>query len=313
METGGMHCLYYSIKRYLNDSGINLTETDVFHLMGGYAFHYHVDPSSAVPYIQIFGTNMDLNLFLSNTGIELKLNEETDEDKADDELQKVLEADNKHLVYANCFYLPFDTLNYQKNYDDHLLYVHAYDSNRLEYIVSDHRSELVRISKQSFQMARKKLVYGHHHTLNLNLDTPLPITEIKKNINHLIFEQAKEFSKKAFLYLVSFSQELEEIDQVEDGVKKELGFHNISKALKASHGPIITRKLMSKSVEELDQQLSNKFYTLANLWDAFANRLVRYTISSNVLLQDLLKEYDKIVSEELYCANQLQKLLTVTK
>ncbi|PKH37047.1 BtrH N-terminal domain-containing protein [Planococcus sp. MB-3u-09] len=149
------HCLYDSLGEILkNHEKILGEESVIFHSLGGYRFQV-IKFDNFIPSYALRGNTLDFDLFFENTGVRVTRIEENTKEEALKNTYQELKVKGFQMVIANCYHLPFDTINYKKNSDNHMLLIHNYDRNKKCFIVSDsaHRAE---ISIEDLMLARKK-------------------------------------------------------------------------------------------------------------------------------------------------------------
>lgn len=307
MANKGIHCLYYNIKKYLESYNIFVKESDIFQLLGGISFHYH--PIKGQPnQFQIFGNNMDIQGFNDNTGIKINLSKEENIIAAEEQLMEKLNDKKQHLVYANCYYLPFDKNNYKKNYDDHLLLVKSYNERSQTYIVSDHKYNEVKIDRNILNEARERLLNGNF--LNFELFVENPFKEKESLVNERLKNYSTNFPNHEFLYLISFKSELSTISQLQMDLQKEVSLFNISKVIQGVHGPVNTRKLMRESVKHISSELEEWYDNLSKKWYLFSVELMKQALyTDEINFNKITNKYEEIIQKESECAYKLMTLM----
>jgi hypothetical protein len=302
------HCVYSALREtLLQYHGLDVDSSTIFHLLGGYTFEMKWMGNDQVPIHQILGSKIRYSRFEEGTGIMLRRVYEHDLDKAKRIIFQQLAEIGYLLVFTNCFYLPYDTMNYKRNSESHLVLIHSYDEEKHEFCVTDASSHKVQIHEDALWEACFK-VYprpDQFHQLHIEQRSIRSIEEINIAAREAMQSQAQSFVETH--KLEEYKTLLKKLDHL-DGIFRRFACEAFAKELRHPHGMVYTRQLLSESCESLSIELRDKYWQLGDLWNSFSIPLIRFS-HRTVSLEALLEKYDEIMIQEISCSQQLLQIL----
>lgn len=293
INLGSGNCFYNGTMRFFNIQGIHLEEFELMHLFGGYSLFLKKFENDIIPTYGIYGSLIREHKFKEYTGVNCEVFFELDEKQAFERTDAILSNNEQQLVFANCFYLPFDQKNYQKNIDNHLLIIHSYDKKTNSYTVSDDKGTNI-MTKEQLSLARKSTTDGEFKTIHFTDTGNLNKLNIQTKLNSVISKQAKFFLENNLGEIKRLEEIIIEINGLES-IYKKLGLKSLYKTIIHPNGPVITRNLMALSFE--NEIYRDKFMKLSSQWQGLANNLIRLS-SDSVPLEHVLDKVNKIYLNE---------------
>lgn len=269
--------------------------------MGGYCFSYKKLPNELIPSYVIRGCKIDFEHFYKNTGISIHAKYENESENTLEGILGLLEKNGIHLVYVDCYYLPFDKLNYKKNNGNHLLVIHSYNNKTKQFLVSDNKYQDT-LDLETLLLARDNL---EKKFLEINLKEALSSDKIAKNIIK-IKNDRYFFTRDGLELLNKFACEIKLIENHPNETIKKVASHILSKSLRHPGGPIVSRKLMGDSFS--DNSDAREYYLkLSMKWRMFADELIRFSKGSSKC-DSITRYFEEIIDDETSIKNSVQNI-----
>lgn len=290
------HCLYYSLNMYLEERfSIKLLPAFIYHLLGGDTFSYKKLENDKIPTFLVKGNKINYQTFSLHTDILVERITEVDYDKALQNTHNIIK-NFPQLVITNCYYLPFDEVNYMKNYDNHMLIINCYNSASDSFIVSDANYKDVSLTTTTLMNARKNIIQKRFQYLDFEVSDGFYNKDISSIIVKIIRRNCNNFIKNGKFQFEKLKSEIENIMEL-DTIFKKVALNNLSRAIRHSHGPISSRMLMDESCKNLFlKNYEGEFKKISELWKVFADKLIRLQL-------DKIK-VDEVTNFLLYIAKE---------
>lgn len=299
--------MFYSISQLIEKThGIQLKEADIFLLYGGISFQIEKLENARIPQYEINGSYLVTETFNKTSGFLAKKLFEASESDAFQTTLECFANQKPQLVYANCFYLPYDEANYRQNYDNHFLLVEGFDETTDEFIVSDENGRH-RVLRNDFYLARNKTYSNSFESLSISIENQSFIDEYPKRRKQLLIQNAVRFESELAASLEQFNRILNSLGEVEIFFKWP-AIEGVSRGIKHPRGLISTREFMAVLLKDMgEHELSDRYLALSKRWLRLSNDLLRYALDNKPFSQ-IQEVYNSISEEELWLNDQVAKI-----
>ncbi|UNL87594.1 BtrH N-terminal domain-containing protein [Priestia koreensis] len=299
------HCLYLTIEKHAMLNNIKLNASDAFHYLGGYDFYYKKLDNDITPTYKLVGNKIDFNMFFLGCGIKIDRIIEKTEEEALSNSVSIIESENAQLVFANCYYLPYDKKNYQTSYENHMILILNFLPEEGVFEIYDPFYGIQSLSRETLMVARENTLQKKYQYLNIDYTHCQPNN--RENYQNIIINNSMNFLEKGLLQMIKFKKELYFIEGKE-GFYRDLAYLNLIKLIKHPHGMITTRKLMWESLGGITNFKENGFLNLSNLWIKFSNDLIRLRKNKKDI-QYVVDCFDYIIKQERLCNEKILEFL----
>ena len=291
------HCLYDAVSKTLAQAySLELDQSLIYHLFGGFAFTMERVPNDKVPTYMVRGNSLSYEKFEPLTGFRVAQQKDVLEERAWKTTMRNLAENGYQLVLTNCFYLPYDTANYKKNTENHLVLIHSYDEEQEMFCVSDSCFDKVTIEREALMKARLKTMpsFNKYQSLKVEPKTILGRETILDNLRQEVAATAKRFETGNDLD--AYRRALHEIEATE-GIFRKVACNTLAKDLRHPSSLVTTRELMADSLDLLFPGLEHGYRDLSAAWLSFSNNIVRWS-HGTVDFASLIEMYDELAERE---------------
>lgn len=295
------HCLYYSLSNYIYSIyQIKIEAPYILHLLGGHYFGYTKLKNEKVPNIIIRCNIVNYDNFERNAGIKILRKKNS---RITDIINNLKYRDQ--LILSNCYYLPYDRINYKNNYDNHLLIIKEYNGKDNTFKVSDANYENQTISFADLETAYQNVINIEPMYLDFKYVKEVDLISQIKNIirtNHQLFYD------RDYQNLLKLKSEIKNMQNL-DNIYYKIALLSLSKSIRGVHGPITIRKIIHYSFESLFKENYSGFYDeLSKDWENLANKLLRLK-ADNITFEDVLDYYDYVMDKEMQANEKIQMII----
>ncbi|PAE18250.1 BtrH N-terminal domain-containing protein [Robertmurraya siralis] len=301
----GLHCTYYVISKYLMHYDIKLKEEHLFHLIGGYELSFkNLDNR-----INFRGNNFNLGL-LKELNLEFKIKNFDIFNLFIDYAKQRLEFEPFLMLFTDSFYLPYDKTNYHRNSGSHLIMLELIDEKKGIAVVSDFRYQNRIISLQELETASINCSLGKGVNL-LDIEIHKKMTEIeyisfvkKAILDNLITYDDTKCDYLTNNFKIAF---LDFVSSLTDPLIYKLELEAAAKSIHHPNGPISTRKLMLRSLN--NSGLDDDYVYLSLQWFKLSKTFLKHSKFKNEDFEDLFKAYSQLIKNEFNVINKVKKYL----
>ncbi|TKC19123.1 BtrH N-terminal domain-containing protein [Robertmurraya kyonggiensis] len=273
--TQSNHCLYYAISKYLKLSvNIDLQPADIFQLFGGIAFKIVKSNNEHTSLFNIYGSNKNFEYFKQLTGITINVTEELNQEEALFKTFEMIKNNQIHMVYTNCFYLPYDKNNFNQTHNNHVVIIHDYDPVRKEFTISDSLVDFAKIDIETLMIARQNTEQGTLRFVDIDVSKAYDPIEIINNVDNSCVVNVKSYYEHLQAKFDEFIEMLNTLNNLE-GIAKNFGFHTLARSILGVNGMVYTRHLMANSFKSKNINLFNEYIELSNNWNLFTANLLK--------------------------------------
>ncbi len=296
------HCFYFALNKIIEaNENQNIDYHILFHALGGHQITIRSNSNKTHPTVEVRGNVYDYENFQRYTGLGIRKNIQQDEEHTINLLKK----GKKQLVFANCFYLPYDETNFQKISDEHMVIIENYLPDKDLFVVSDVKYQQVTISPSDLQKARREVVNKSNMYFTLKrINKDIDFGELSEQLQLIIQSNALHFNKNIKNAEKALRESLQQIDKCEPLFKK-LAAKLMYRSFKHPNGLISTRFILKESLERygLYPGVADLYELLATQWESFANDLMRFG-KGKVSLEEMLKKVEQLICLEKETNNQ---------
>lgn len=298
----GKHCLYFGISTYLKKWNIKVSESDIFHLLGGYSFNVYKVENELIPQYELFGNIINFKN-LSKIGISVDKHQLNDGTNPLEFILNKIENSEGLSIFANCFYLPYDSKNYRKNYDEHVLVIHSYDRKTQEYLIEDYKY-CGPIHEKDLLLAFEKTNFSYLNYSNIDKVTQV---ELEQQIKSIYKGYPLRFQSEFQNNLETFKQKIHSIANITNEIYHSISCEALSRSILHPNGPIVSREFMADSFRNYND-LFILYNNLAERWRTLAKNLMRMIVK-NRSIESIIKEYEDIIELEIKGMQLISKTL----
>ncbi|MGB8953922.1 MAG: BtrH N-terminal domain-containing protein [Tumebacillaceae bacterium] len=307
IRTRHPHCLYDAVSKTLQQAySLDLDQSLIYHLFGGFCFSVEDLKNDKVPSYTTRGNQLQYSKFETLTGIRVAQQKDVLEERAWKTTMHNLAENGYQLVLTNCFFLPYDTANYKKNTENHLVLIHSYDEEQETFCVSDSCFDRVTIDREALMKARLKTLpsYNKYQSLKVEPKEVRDRETILELIRRDVIAQAADFETQSDFDV--FRRYLHEIEAAE-GIIRKVACNNLCKDLHHPSSVVTTRELMGDSLDILFPGLEHGYQELSAAWASLSTNIVRWS-HGTVELAALLEMFEQIAAQELACNRIVKEL-----
>lgn len=292
--------MFFSISEYLKQKyQLHFSEADIFLFYEGITFEFKSFNDSLIPQFEFDGADNNTDFVEIASGLEAKkLYEKTSEDALETTLN-LLKDKEIQLVYVNCFYLPFDELNYRQNQDLHFLIISKYEANTEQFTVHDQHGTHT-ISLNDLMLAREHIQSSYFESITLTRKNEALSKKYNTNKKHLLIHSAKKMDNIFSVQQKKFHNIMESLENVPIYFKYPAA-EGVSRNIKHPRGFILSRLYMSELLKDIGEiELAFSYEQLSKKWNKLANDLLRYGLEK--------KPFDDIRTQYLLISDLEQTL-----
>lgn len=293
--------MYYSISKFLKDTfDVDLDPSFIFHLLGGHAFNYTKIENDKIPNYMLRSNIINYDNLKINAGFSFLKKENADIHYITNNLKT-----GEQLILTNCYYLPYDKINFKTSYDNHLVIVKEYDYSQKVFTVTDANHEDEKIDLIDLNKSYINVVNSNPIHFEVFKEASVNYTEKVLNIaiqNHQVF-LTRDYPR-----LLNFKNEIMNVLNT-NNIYREISLMALAKSLKHAHGPITIKKMLHQSYKKLLGDLYGDLYLeLSMYWEVFFNKLLRLK-ENNIDSEEVIDYYDYLLKSEFKTNKIMQKLL----
>lgn len=287
--------MYFSICEYLQHKyQLRFSEADIFLFYGGITFEFKAFNDSLIPQFEFDGAHSNTDFVEVVSGLTAVKHYEKTGDEALQTTFNLLKNNEKQLVYVNCFYLPFDELNYRQNQDLHFLVISKFNKTTKEFTVHDQNGTHA-ISLDDLIKARENIESPYFESNVITLTNDVRLSSYSDNKKYFIIENAQKMNTIFDEQQLKFHEFMESLEAVPVFFKYPAA-EGVSRNIKHPRGFILSRLYMSQLLQEINEiGLSERYIQLSKMWNKLANDLLRYGLEKKEF-EDIRKQY-LIISE----------------
>lgn len=294
-----IHCFYFALSKILEINECEKVDHFIlFHALGGHQITiYDIEnENDDFSFMDIRGNKFDYKKFEKNTGV--NITKVFQEDK--DFTFETLENGGAQLVYANCFYLPYDEKNYQKISDEHMVVIENYLQDADLFIVTDVDHHKAKIKASDLELAREELKHNKNMYFSLKrIDKTIDLNILSSSLKAIIKSNAislKEHFYDIELKIKNFLMRMNKCEPIFKKIASKQMYRNFNHP----NGLIVTRLIMKESLETY-RIYSNeviKLYSQLNKdWIEFSNDLLRYG-RNRISIFEMINKLERIMELE---------------
>lgn len=292
------NCVYKSFNKSLASLGLKLSTPEFFIAYGGQDYYSKLSNSNTSLKISACHySNMYLEKYF---GLKFNIVKITFE-----ELIKHVEKGEKILIALNCYYLPFDKLNYRKNFDEHWLYIKGRDLKN-EYLFED--------NKYSGQISEKSILEANCNGKDSNIFTIAIVeiidtekfnnTEIEKRIKlqeiqSLEFENLLMTSEQFFQNIKSYLK----TTSTQADPLRTINIVSLSKELLKPNSVLYAKYIQAKFAESF--YCMQDFFLLYTGWTSVVKKLLHSCNQFSLKeINEILNDIDFLMRKEISLIKQ---------
>lgn len=297
------NCLFYGIKQNLNsDLNTDLSEAEIFLCFGGYIFSVSKTEEVFYEGISITGTWVDFDYFSDFTKIKFNLINFKNSSTAIKYIINKVTSNNIQLAVVNSYYLPFDSVNYKKNYGKHLILIEKYDEYENCFYVTDERYKQEMIDLNDFTIASTNNFHTDIHLLNMLYTEMFDVTKIRENIPLILMNNAKKNYENSKYEFRKLNESLEKMNML-DSFKRSFSYYELVRAIKSRNGPIISKHYLINSSYIKDSFLINLIKESILKWERLCMDLYKAHLNDEILnfkeKIDFIEEVENKINEKM--------------
>ena len=292
-----VHCFYFSLSKIIEiNQNEFINHLVLFHALGGHQMNIYQFENDNYPLMDIRGNVFDYEAFQRHTGISIRKKSQKDADHT----FNILKSGRSQLVVANCFYLPYDEVNFQKVNDEHMLVIENYLPEKDMFIVSDVNHKSVMIKKNELEKARREVKYKPYEYFTLKKTNELiELKTVPQELKAIIKENAISFNKRISEIESKLITALKQMNECTPLFKK-IAAKQLYRNFKHPNGLIATRLMMKESLENIDiypKSVSELYGRLATLWEDFILESLKFG-KGKIQFEELLLQFDELMKLE---------------
>jgi hypothetical protein len=302
-----IHCYYYVIRTMANRIGIVLTEPEIFHLLGGYHFEIVKRENLHYPLIQISSSQVDDSLFETHTHLRIEAMRSNDIDASIDNLIEISSSNFYQAVLTNCFYLPYDSINHNRNNGNHYLIIKDYDPHKQCFTITDYKYEHTEIHVDDLKAAMTTLPEKEIIIKSIRKkDSDLHRQELADRVRHVILENARQTVEITPFHFDQLKREIKRVDGYEPPFRS-LAYLELIRSIKLPNGPVASQHYLFHSLpsgwgHSLTEYIEQSKY----LWERFCMDLYKSSYAKEAVPMD--ERLDKLMDLELNLNMQLLRI-----
>ncbi|PEF55807.1 hypothetical protein CON32_23470 [Bacillus cereus] len=298
------NCLFNAITKNLNHYlNTDISEAEIFLCFGGYIFSVSRNEEALYNGISITGNWIDFNHFSEFTNVRLELsNYRDDSNLALNYIINKLTSNNIQLAIVNSYYLPFDSVNYKKNFGNHLILIEKYNEYEKCFYVTDQRYNQEMIDLKDIIIALTSNFHTDIKLVNMINDGTFDITRIRGNIPLIIKNNAKKNHDNSKYEFKKLNESLEEINTL-DTFYRSLSYFNLMVSIKSPHGPITSKQYLINSSYIKNPFLNNLLKKSILKWERLCMDLYKAHLNDEILdfrgKIDSIEELEKKINDTM--------------
>lgn len=302
MNMDNKHCYYYVISELCQLRNVALEQVDIFHLLGGHTFTVSKERNEPFPLLNIKGSVIDDEHFRICTGLSIEKKLFSNHEEALNVIMKRMGENDLQTVCTNCFFLPYDAVNYKKNIGTHFIILRSYDSASDQFTLSDHKYDHAALSREDLKLAMDNVKEYKNCLLDLHFEAEYSFQQIKDSIREVIKANADRILSTLQHQFNVLKMEIENINSL-DSFYRSFSYFELLKSIKNPNGPIISKHYLVRSLPGNKPNLQNIISDCIQLWERFSVDIYKnYTNDSPLPLDAQL---DNLLKREMDINKQL--------
>ncbi|BFH67872.1 hypothetical protein J27TS7_36900 [Paenibacillus dendritiformis] len=300
------HCYYYVISQLCQLRHAALEQVDIFHLLGGHTLAVSKERDEPFPLLNIKGSVIDDEHFRLLTGLSIEKKLFGNHEEALKVVMKRMGENDLQTVCTNCFFLPYDAVNYKKNIGTHFIMLRAYDPANDQFTVSDHKYDHAVLCREDLKLAMDNVKEYKNCLLDLHIETEYSPEKMKDSVRDVIRANADRTLSTLEQQFHVLKMEIENINSL-DSFYRSFSYFELLKSMRHPNGPIISKHYLLRSLAGNKSDLHNLISDCLQLWERFCVDLYKnYTHDSLIPLDGQL---DHLYQREMEMNHLLIKVV----
>ncbi|NGP62426.1 BtrH N-terminal domain-containing protein [Paenibacillus thiaminolyticus] len=296
------HCYYYVISELCQLRNIALEQMDIFHLLGGHTFAVKKERDDPFPLLNIKGSVIDDELFRICTGLSIEKKLFINYEEALKVIMTRIGENDLQTVCTNCFFLPYDSVNYKKNIGSHFIMLRSYDPANDQFTLSDHKYDHAVLSGEDLKLAMDNVKEYKNCLLDLHIETEYSCKQMKDSVREVIKANGAKVLSTLHHQFNVLKMEIENINSL-DSFYRSFSYFELLKSIKNPNGPIISKHYLVRSLPGNKPDLQNIISECIHLWERFCVDIYKnYTHDSPISLDGQL---DNLYQREMDMNKQI--------
>ncbi|MCU4716022.1 BtrH N-terminal domain-containing protein [Bacillus cereus] len=298
------NCLFHAITKNLNHYlNTDISEAEIFLCFGGYIFSVSRNEEALYEDISITGNWIDFDHFSDFTNVRLELsNYRDDSNMALNYIINKVTSNNIQLAIVNSYYLPFDSVNYKKNFGNHLILIEKYREYEKCFYVTDQRYNQEMIDLNDITIALTSNFNTDIKLVNILNDGTFDVTKIRNNIPLIIKNNAKKNHDNSKCEFEKLNKSLEKINML-DTFYRSLSYFDLMMSIKSPHGPITSKQYLINSSYIKNSFLNNLLKKSILKWERLCMDLYKAHLNDEILdfseKIDLIEELENGINDTI--------------